>query len=1004
MTRNALFTALWMAMAALALAAPAARPRWMLAYDFDKALRLTPYPRSQAADVTLVPGRTGNAVRMAPTKGRVTAYCSSRLAPDGPGTMMVKFDYKFAKASDAKLSVTLNCNLEGKRNGSAGRIGDEAPPATEWTTYHRVFTIPDKTHAIQFAFGAAGAGADILIDNLTLVYTPDTVTVPVAKAVDFNAPATSPAWNPRDLQYGFYSHGKDAATPASMQVAADANGLYFLFRNYTDPAKVKKQATRRDGALWNDDANEILVFNEKQGAGWHFIVNAAGALFDARFHQRVPGDPWRSDAKWDGEWKGAAKITSDGFETRFFLPWKLFGIDPSQAAELRINPACDYPGAREFPHWNAYRGNRHDLGKYGRLQLEGGKLTIARARTADTLSYAIPRKNPQFESLLDKGVPGNYQTDLWAHGLLRKEYPAPLMARTSDEQFSAWQDELLRAWAAAGIGGPAWPWCMNHGKERMTRRVREQGVKYPFSISNSSLRVAARKAGAQFINPQSSNACDATDPHFVAEVEKFIRSRAKDPNYALMKETIKFSMGLDEPTNQVKYAYDPTINKSGADAIAKVSELVKREYGFGKYGVPFIPGTPEADLPFARIAFYRWWNRRLKTCLARLQTACKEVFPGVPVMLLDDNNCSGQSILDAAVMNGLAELISTDPYPTSTNAHFGMARALYHVGFSCRVLRDLVPSAKLMAMPQCFVYHGGHGDLPAMREWASQAIKNGAVHFMWYTSHAVHTIFDDYAGMLELSAMLRKMDRVRLPQDTRTLVWYSNYDKWAAADRVLHATYTVYSILEEHLGSNFRFISDTTLEQGDVNLDDYRLLYVPAMGYTTPKLSARLVKWVEQGGTIVAFDPNFLRQNLDGSPNADRAKLTGQAADLLVKTSANSSLAWNGKTLPAAMIANAPALPGSRFASYSIQAKGAKVLMAYADGTPAALERAIGKGKVVYFAVQPFAGSDAAVNPGAWRDFFAAQAQAVGEPIDLPICNLLLPDPPKVVKLKKLLK
>jgi hypothetical protein len=176
------------------------------------------------------------------------------------------------------------------------------------------------------------------------------------------------------------------------------------------------------------------------------------------------------------------------------------------------------------------------------------------------------------------------------------------------------------------------------------------------------------------------------------------------------------------------------------------------------------------------------------------------------------------------------------------------------------------------------------------------------------------------------------------------------------------------------------------------------------MGYTTPQLSAKLVKWVEQGGTIIAFDPHFLRQNLAGSPNADRAKLTGQGTDLPVKTSANSSLAWNGKTLPAAMIANAPALPGSRFASYAIQANGANVLMKYTDGTPAALERKIGKGKVLFFAVQPFAGSDAAVPPGAWRDFFAAQAQAVGEPTGLPICNLLLPDPPKVVKLKKLLK
>ncbi len=104
------------------------------------------------------------------------------------------------------------------------------------------------------------------------------------------------------------------------------------------------------------------------------------------------------------------------------------------------------------------------------------------------------------------------------------------------------------------------------------------------------------------------------------------------------------------------------------------------------------------------------------------------------------------------------------------------------------------------------------------------------------------------------------------------------------------------------------------------------------------------------------------------------------------------------------MIANAPALPGSRFASYAIDAAGGKVLMTYGDGAPATVERKLGKGKVVFFAIQPFAGSDLAVRPGAWRDFFLAQARAVGEPVGLPVCNFLLPDPPRVVNLKQMLK
>ena len=1004
MKRIALLGA-WLGLATLALlAAPPTTPRWRLFYDFEKALRMTPFPRSAAADVTLAPGRTGQAMRIVPSKGKMSVYCGSRVSPPGPGTILVKFDYRVVKDASAKLSLSVNFNLEGKGNGSAGRAAASVPSSSEWRTYHAVHTVPDKTVGVQFVMGFGGVGSEFLVDNLTLVYTPDTVTVPVAKAVDFNAPETAACWNPRDLQYGFYQYGKDAQVPARMQVAADPNGLYFLFRNFTDPARLKTTVKERDGSLWGNDANELLIFDEKRGTGWQFIVSAAGVVFDAKLYQRVPGDPWRSDAKWDGEWKSAAQVTEDGFSTRLFVPWKLLGVDPAAGCELLVNPACDFPSANEYPHWNAYRGNRHDVGKFGRLTVADGKLTLSRTRVTDTLTYVIPRKNPTFETVLEKGVPGGYQMDLWASGLVRKEFPEKLMAKVSDDLFNAWQDELLRAWTVAGIGGPAWPWAMNYGQARMMKRAREQGVKYLFSISNSSLGRYARKAGAKFINPANDHACDDTDPHYLAEVEKFIRSRAKDRVYPLMKETIKFSLGLDEPTNHVEYAYNPTINTQGAQAIAEVSEQVKREYGFGKYGVPFMPGTAAADIPYARIAFYRWWHVRLRDGLARLQKACKEVFPGVPMHLMDDNNCSGQSNMDVAVMNGLAELISCDPYPTSTNAHYGMARALYHVGFSCRVLRDLVPSAKLMVMPQCFIYHGGHGDIAAMREWASQALKNGAVHFMWYTSGAPHEIFADYARMLDLSAMIVRMDKVKLPQGTKTLVWYSNYDKWAKTDNVQHAAYTVYSMLEEHVGCNFRFISDTTVLRGDVKLEDYRLMYVPVMSYTTPEISAKLVKWVEGGGTLVVFDPQFLLHNIDGSANADRAKLTGQSGAPAVKTTGNSELKWGGRPLAAAMIANAPALPGSRFASYAIDAAGGKVLMTYGDGAPAAVERRLGKGKVVFFAIQPFAGSDLAVRPGAWRDFFLAQARAVGEPVGLPVCNFLLPDPPRVVNLKQMLK
>ena len=186
-------------------------------------------------------------------------------------------------------------------------------------------------------------------------------------------------------------------------------------------------------------------------------------------------------------------------------------------------------------------------------------------------------------------------------------------------------------------------------------------------------------------------------------------------------------------------------------------------------------------------------------------------------------------------------------------------------------------------MPQCFIYHGRHGDKNDMREWASQALKNGAGHLFWYCGNAPWEIFDDYAAMLELSKFVGSMDKLVLPESTRTLVWYSNFDKWAKGDFAQHALYSVYVMLGEGIKSNFRIISESSVAKNQIKLDDYKLLYVPVMNYTTPEISAKLLKWVENGGTMVVFDPKFMQYNIDGSSNAVRSRLTGAAVPGKVK-------------------------------------------------------------------------------------------------------------------------
>lgn len=969
--------------------------------DFEARTAFRVWPNELQDDLAQVDGPWGKALCVTPSTGNVTIYLSMKLPSVGPGNLLVEFDYR--QQGNLHASFQANFNLEGKGNGSAGKIKTPVEDSSEWQTFRQTISVPEGTAALQYTLNIEGKG-EMLIDNFSIAYAPDSISVPIAKAVDFYAPASNPCWNPKTPFYGFFNSVEDAITPVQLQMAADNDGLYLLFRNFMNPETVRQQATEFDANVWQDDANEIVIFDEDRGIGWQFIANARGTQQDCVLKQRVPGDPWNADVEWNGEWQAQGALFEEGFETRFYIPWKTLGINPAETSSLGFHACGDYTAIKEYPGWNAYQGTRFDVGKYGTIALHDGMLTLTRNRDLKKLSYAIERQNPKFQELLETGVKGGYEFDVWSMGINRSDFPKAVMSKTSDNDFTNWQNELLRAWAAAGIGGPSWPWVCNYGRERMEKRFQENGLKFPFFICNSDVGRAARRNGAKFIDPRNDFTCDSVDPHFVDAVENFIRSQQKGANFDFMSRSTKFVLGLDEPTNSPGQCYNPVFNPNAIDEIRALSEKICAEYGFGKYGVPFLEDVSDTDMPFARIAFYRWWNHELLDALLRFRKAANEVLPGVAMNLFDDNNTAGQSVIDAALVNGYADLTSCDPYPTSTNASYGMARALYHVGYSCRVLKDLVPSARLILMPQCFIYHGGHGDVAAMGEWLSQGLKNGAENFMWFCTDAVHEIFPDYAGMLELSAMVRDMDRVKRPTETKTLVWYSNFDKWARNDSATHAQYSLYAMLAETIGSNFRFISDTTLTKGDVALENYSLMYVPRMSYTTPEIAEKLAQWVEQGGTLVVFDPDFLRWNIDGSANALRQKLTGQPADLTVKTEQNASLRWNDNTLALAKIANAPSLPGTRFETYTIQPDGNdQIVMTYADDTPAAILRTVGKGKVLYFAAQPFAGSDLALDFGHWTDFFREQAQNVDEPIDLPIRDFQLPPPPKTVNLKRMI-
>jgi len=671
---------LMFALTALACAAeiPAGRGiNKALVYDFNEAVKLTPYPAQTAKSFSLdnssYSPESGKALKIE-QKGAAgtTGYDYYYLTEKAPGVLKVNFMYK---TDSEKAALVLAFNQKGKGNGSAGTATVKIPKSDTWQLFEALVDVPNETAVIQFSFAITGADAIMRLDDLALKYTADSVKIPFASQVKWTASPDDPSWNPDYALSGFYVDAKVAKIPTTIQIAADTEGLYVYFHN-TEPDMANlaaKYTGDRNKEVWKDDCNTLLLFDPSHNKGWQFTTNSNGTRYDAELRQKVAGDPWNVFPDWQGEWQAKADKNKDSWNSKFFIPWKTLGINFTDGFELKINPAREQKGLSENSTFNCYSGTFRDINKFASLRRTGDQIEIERYRNVEKLSYTVKRSSPKFAEVLEKGVAGNYNVDVWAHGYVKGAYPEALQKKLTEADFQRWQGALMQAFGESHTGGPAYPWVINnlYGKIGEIKELNQKyQMKFPYSIHSSGDSAEARKNGAVFYNPDAVNYVDPTDPKLRAALLNSIEKITRDPNYELIKNTTKFVMGFDEPTNSVAASFSRKLNVNATKEIDALSDKIKAEYGFGKYGIPDAYMPADSDTPFKRIAFYRWWNAELKESLRQWQDAVNKIFPDVPFMAITNNNTSGCSMVDLSNLNGMAKLIACDPYPTSTTAFF----------------------------------------------------------------------------------------------------------------------------------------------------------------------------------------------------------------------------------------------------------------------------------------------------------------------------------------------
>lgn len=185
---------------------------------------------------------------------------------------------------------------------------------------------------------------------------------PPAQAVDWR-------FAPQVGGFRVVGSGLLAVHQASAQVAYDAQALHVLFRvPVPGPGRPKGEKRPRDGAVWQDDAVELLLDpGNTRTHFFHLIVSCVGSVYDAR-----DGDP-----AWNGKWTGEVQApTSSGARSgdlsyptvgglshewtcRIRVPFSALGREaPKPGEEWGINFCADYAGD-EPTEW-AFTGRRFE--------------------------------------------------------------------------------------------------------------------------------------------------------------------------------------------------------------------------------------------------------------------------------------------------------------------------------------------------------------------------------------------------------------------------------------------------------------------------------------------------------------------------------------------------------------------------------------------------------------------------------------------------------------------
>lgn len=218
----------------------------------------------------------------------------------------------------------------------------------------------------------------------------------VEKGPEIDGTLKSPLWQqcpPLDL--GECTAEKPGPFKTTARLLFDPTHLYVAFEcAESDTAGLKQDCTVRDGAVWEDDCVELFVTGDIREGYFHFAVNPAGALMDARTRGTN-----RDDAAWNSSAVAKASVEAGkGWTVTMSVPLKELGayVGEGQTWVLNLNRTRPARGGQGIAEWSwAVMGSNdyHQVRDFG--QVKG--LKIVRRDDGVTREAAAPPAPPTYD-------------------------------------------------------------------------------------------------------------------------------------------------------------------------------------------------------------------------------------------------------------------------------------------------------------------------------------------------------------------------------------------------------------------------------------------------------------------------------------------------------------------------------------------------------------------------------------------------------------------------------